>query len=341
MALENVLVYRMLTGDNTYPHSGDFTIGVAGKITIDDSNGVGDSIFGDNTDGDSADVPDQDATASTVAEISVGDTVDSRYFYTVTGSDGSSGKVYFLATNGANNYGSLMASDFPLTPGVTYTFVAFDRHGSTPYSNLVPCFGKGTMIETDKGELRIEQLSIGDRVRTLDNGYQPVCWIGMKSLDMIDLAIQPKLFPIRIEKGALGENTPNCELLISPQHRVLVRSRIAQRMFGTDEVLIPANKLLELDGVSVARDVDEVTYFHLLFEDHQIIYSGGAVTESLYTGPEVLKGIGKEARAEIGKLFPEIVSKGYEPTLARPVPEKGKRMRRLVSRHAENRSPLQ
>ena len=341
MALANILVYRMLTGDNTYPHSGNFTIGVAGKITIDDSDGTGDSIFGDKTDGDSADVPDQDATASTVAEISVGDTVDSRYFYTVTGSDGSSGKVYFLATNSANNYGSIMASDFPLTPGVTYTFVAFDRHGSTPYSNLVPCFGKGTRIDTKTGSVPVEHLQIGDPVRTLDHGYQPVRWIGSKKLDLIDLAIQPKLLPIRIAKGALGPDTPNRDLLVSPQHRVLVRSRIAQRMFDSGGVLIPANKLLELDGVSVAKGTKQVEYFHLLFDQHQIIYSDGAVTESLFTGPEAMKAIGKDARMEIVALFPEIFAQSYAAKCARPIPDKGKKVLRLVTRHADNRQALQ
>lgn len=84
------------------------------------------------------DVPDQDVTTSTVAGINAGDTVDSRYYYEVTGSDGSSGRVYFIASNGANNYGDLMAANFQLTPGVTYTFGAFNREGAVQYDDLVP-----------------------------------------------------------------------------------------------------------------------------------------------------------------------------------------------------------
>ena len=100
MALENALVYNFVTGDNTYPHSGAFTIGVAGQITIDDSNGSDDALFGDLTHTGGADAGDQDVTATTVAGISLGDTVDLRYKYTYTGSDGSSGTIFFIATNG-------------------------------------------------------------------------------------------------------------------------------------------------------------------------------------------------------------------------------------------------
>ena len=341
MALENALVYRILTGDDTYPHSGNFTVGVAGKITIDDSDGNDDGTFGDFTHTGGADEPDQDVTASTVAGINIGDTVDLRYKYTVTGSDGSSGTVYFIASNGAANYGPIMVSDFPLDPSVTYTFGTFNTDGAAPYSSLVPCFGKGTRIETKTGPFPVERLRVGDPVRTVDHRYQPVRWIGSRKLDMVDLAMQPNLLPIRIAKGALGPDTPNRDLLVSPQHRVLVRSRIAQRMFKTGEILIPANKLLELDGVSVAKGTKQVEYFHLLFDQHQIIFSDGAVTESLFTGPEAMKAVGKDARMEIVALFPEIFAQSYAAKCARPIPEKGKKMFRLVTRHADNRQALQ
>ncbi len=89
MAIENALVYNLASGDDTYPHSGNFTIGVAGQISIDDSNRVDDAIFGDVIHTGGADAPDQDVTATTVAGIGIGDTVDLRYKYPVTGSGGS------------------------------------------------------------------------------------------------------------------------------------------------------------------------------------------------------------------------------------------------------------
>lgn len=336
MALENLLVYNVATGDNTYPHSGNFTISVAGQITIDDSNGSRDSEFGDFTDTGAGDVPDQNVTASTVTGINVADTVDSRYTYTVTGSDGSSGNVYFLATNGATNYGSLLVSNFPLDPSVTYTFVAFNRVGAVEYDTLVPCFTHGTMITAAHGDVPIQDLSIGHRVLTLDDGLQKIRWIGRKSLDATDFRLKPKLIPIRIKKGALGADLPSSDLLVSPQHRVLARSPIVKRMFNVNEVLIPANKLVALDGIEVAYDLKEVEYFHILFDRHHIVFSNGTPTESLYTGAEALKSLSPAARNEIEELFPEISLPFYNPNPARMFPESGKHCKRLVSRHYKN-----
>ena len=341
MALETVLVYQIATGDTTYQHFGYFTVTVAGSLTIDDSDGIDDAVFGDLTGTGSGDVSDQDVTESTVDGINIGDTVDVRYKYYVTGSDGSSGYVYFIATNGGSNYGMLMVSDFPLDPLVTYTFVSATTDAGVNYDDLVPCFCKGTQIETANGAVSVEGLQVGDMVRTMDSGYQSIRWVGSKSLDAIDLTVRPKLRPVRIGKGALGPNIPKCDLLVSPQHRILVRSRIAQRMFGTKEVLIPAIKLLGLPGVSQDRQAVRVTYFHMLFDTHQIVFSAGVATESLYTGPMALKAVGQQAYLEITALFPQIAAQDYLPALARPVPAKGKRMRRLVERHARNGQPVQ
>jgi hypothetical protein len=341
MGLENILVYRIITGDTSFIHNGNFTIAVAGQITVDDSNGISDSLFGDFTHTGGFDVPDQNVTASSVAGINVGDTVDPRIRYTITGSDGSGGTVFVLATNEDSNFNALLASDVPLTPGVTYRFGALDVDAGVPYSDLVPCFVKGTMITTEFGDTLVEHLTVGDKVLTADNGLQEIKWIGARALDSIDLFANPKLRPVRIKAGALGPDTPNCDLHVSPQHRVLIASRIADRMFETDEVLVPAVRLVGLPGIDVATDFGPVEYFHILFDAHQIIFSDGAATESLYTGPEALRSINPDARAEVLALFPQIETKDYSPALARPVPDTGHLMRRLIARHGANGQPLQ
>ena len=341
MALQNLLVYGMLTGDNTYPHSGNFTADEFGQITVDDSDGVNDGTFDDFTDGGTNDVPDQNVTASTVPGIDVGDAVDSRYTYAVTGSDGSSGNVWFLAVNTPYDYGTLMVSDFQMDPSVTYTFGAFNRQGQHSYNDLVPCFAEGTLIETSTGLRRIEELRAGDTVAVLDGGVCPIRWIGARHLDAIDLALTPKLRPICIRAGALGQLVPDRDLVVSPQHRILVRSRIAQRMFGAPEVLVPAIKLLALPNVDVLADVQHVTYFHMLFDDHQIVRSNNALTESLFTGRTALAGLSKAARQEILQLFPQICATGYRPHPARPIAPRPQAARRLVERHAANGVALQ
>lgn len=196
----------------------------------------------------------------------------------------------------------------------------------------IPCFCRGTMILTPRGEIAVEELQVGDLVVTRDNGLRPIRWIGGRALDQVDLAISPKLRPIRINAGALGQGLPAADLTVSPQHRILLRSTIAQRMFGAAEVLVAARQLTALDGIAQI-DVSAVEYFHILFDQHEIIISNGAETESLFTGPEAMKSLGQEARDEIFTLFPELRDTPAEP--ARPFIPGGK-ARQLVQRHQRN-----
>lgn len=276
--------------------------------------------------------------------------------YTVTGSDGSVLSVSLVARGdptfdgraalnadgsiGDNKSEYYFAFTQPLKPGVTYTYSDWTQAGQVPWSSLVPpCFAGGTLIQTDQGPVAIETLQAGDRVLTRDHGYQPIRWIGSSTLDRVDFTRNEKIIPIRIRRHALGANMPSADLLVSPQHRVLVRSRIAQKMFGTEEVLIAAKQLCQLEGIDIARDMMRVDYFHMLFDRHEIVVSNGAETESLYTGPEALKSVGPEALAEIFELFPELRERDYAPTGAR-VLASGRMGRRLVHRHAQNNKVL-
>lgn len=196
----------------------------------------------------------------------------------------------------------------------------------------VPCFCAGTLIRTLRGEVAVEDLRLGDMVLTRDNGPRPIRWLGSRALDRVDLALAPRLRPIRIRAGALGDGLPVCDLMVSPQHRVLVRSAIARRMFGAAEVLVAARQLTALDGIDEVA-VDSVRYFHFLFDRHEIVFSNGAETESLYTGPQALKALGQAAQDEIFALFPELRQAPADP--ARPVVT-GARARQMVQRHLRN-----
>jgi hypothetical protein len=205
----------------------------------------------------------------------------------------------------------------------------------------IPCFTAGTLIETARGAVPVEDLKLTDKVRTYDRGDQLMCWIGACRVTPAQLHKNSKLRPIMIGADALGAGYPKQDLIVSPQHRVLVSSAIAMRMFGRKEVLVPANKLLPLHGVNTVTDSpDGVEYWHILFDQHEIIWSNGTPTESLFTGPEALKAVSPERRAEIQTLFPEICTPGFKPTSARYIPEKGKLMKKLVQRHHANKKPL-
>ena len=203
------------------------------------------------------------------------------------------------------------------------------------------CFSSGTLIETLRGPVRVENLQVGDQVLTYDNGHKPIRWIGSRRLSNAQLQANSKLKPILIRADALGAGYPKDDLIVSPQHRVLVSSVIAKRMFDSNEVLIPANKLLPLNGVEVITDtLDGVDYWHMLFDGHEIVWSNGTPTESLFTGPEALKAVSPESRVEIETLFPEILELEFTPISARYIPEKGRLMKELVQRHHANRKPV-
>ncbi|WP_236635826.1 Hint domain-containing protein [Paracoccus aminophilus] len=201
------------------------------------------------------------------------------------------------------------------------------------------CFSTDALIETQSGLVAAGDLAVGDLVWTRDAGCQPIRWIGKRALSAEELAHAPHLCPIRIRAGALGANTPQTDLVVSPQHRMLIRSKIALRMFGAQEVLIAAQQLLGIEGVEEATDLASVTYVHILLDSHQIIHANGAEAESLFTGEQALRSVGPAAMDEILALFPELAETGFLPAPARPLIP-GRAARHLAERHAQNLKPL-
>lgn len=211
--------------------------------------------------------------------------------------------------------------------------------GPHTYSSFI-CFTKGTRISGPQGDIAVEDLRVGDPVLTMDDGVQPIRWIGVRHLGKDGLTANPKLLPVRIRAGAFGDGLPERDLLVSRQHRMLVRSPIVRRMFDCSEVLIPAIKLVAVDGIDIASDVQAVSYYHILFEDHQVIWSNGTPSESLFTGPEALKMLPPDMRQEIETLFPELCAPDFIPPAARPIPTRGPQMKQLALRHQLNAKPL-
>lgn len=171
--------------------------------------------------------------------------------------------------------------------------------------NVVPCFTPGTAIATPKGERLVEELQVGDRIITRDNGIQEIRWIGNRGLTGHELARAPHLRPILIQKGSLGDNLPEHDILVSPQHRLLMTGDKAQLYFEEREVLAAAKHLTDLPGVDEVGTLG-VTYVHFLFDQHEVVLSNGIWSESFQPGANVLDGLGSEQRDEIFELFPEL-----------------------------------
>ncbi len=175
----------------------------------------------------------------------------------------------------------------------------------------VPCFVAGTMIATPDGERAAEALQPGDLVLTQDDGPQPLRWIGTRQV-----AAEGKFAPIHIRANTFGTHR---DLLVSPLHRVLIRDNMAELLFGEPEVLVAARDLV--NDRSVRRcEGGEVTYVHLLFDRHQVVFSEGLETESFLPGPQTTKSLEPEIVEEICAIFPELDAEtgtGYSPAARR------------------------
>ncbi|MFT5629928.1 MAG: hypothetical protein ACI82I_001347 [Gammaproteobacteria bacterium] len=181
-----------------------------------------------------------------------------------------------------------------LVADTNYRLVGVDREAATTRFAEVACvsFTRGTHITMASGEQRvIEELSVGDKVLTRDDGPQAVRWIGQTTLRAVG-----EFSPIVITKGALHNEN---DLLVSPDHRLFVYQRQDKLGAGRSEVLVKVRHLVNGDSV-YRRDGGFVDYFQLLFDEHQIIYAEGIAAESLLIDPRTRAAVPEDVRAANG-----------------------------------------
>ena len=228
--------------------------------------------------------------------------------------DGGSGGDDFdtLDLTGAGDFSITDSTEDPDGNSISGTVNFLDASGSITGSmafqeieRIIPCFTPGTKIATPKGERLVEDLEIGDKVITRDNGLQEIRWVGRRDLAGRELLQAPQMKPILIRAGALGRNLPETDLLVSPNHRVLINNEKSALYFEDREVLVAAKHLTDLEGVD-AVDTDAVTYIHFMFDQHEVVLSNGSWTESFQPGEQTLGDMDAEQREEIFMLFPEL-----------------------------------
>ncbi|EDM72427.1 type I secretion target repeat protein [Roseobacter sp. AzwK-3b] len=171
--------------------------------------------------------------------------------------------------------------------------------------NVIPCFTPGTVIATPRGERLVQDLQVGDRIITRDNGIQEIRWIGRRDLQGRELLQAPHLKPVLIRAGSLGYGLPERDMVVSPNHRVLINNERTALYFEDREVLAAAKHLTGLDGVDLV-DASSVSYIHFMFDQHEVVLSDGAWTESFQPGEQTMDGMGQAQRDEIYELFPEL-----------------------------------
>jgi len=204
-------------------------------------------------------------------------------------------------------------------------------------NSSIVCFASGTLIACEDGPIEVQRLRVGSQVITVDHGPQQVRWVGCRRITAADMAANSALRPVRIRASALGCGLPERDLFVSQQHRILVRSKIAGRMIGSHEVLIPAKQLIGVEGIDYADDLCEVVYVHFLCSQHEVVFAEGAQTETLFPGPQALKTLNAGALKEILAIFPDLATASYDvlESPARPL-VKGHLARKIAARHKAN-----
>ncbi len=240
---------------------------------------------------------------------------------------------YFFNTGGAWYFIPGPGSEF--TTGATLGSYQSHTTTPTPYATIT-CFLRGTLIETDRGPTPVETLRGGSRVLTADGSYKTLRSALSRKLNAHHLRRNTKLAPVRITRGSLGNGLPRRDLRVSRQHRMLVSSKVCERMFGKKNVLVSAIRLTEMPGIFVEHDLSEVEYFHLLFDQHEVVFAEGAPSESFFVGPEALKSVPADCRAEILNLFPQLETSGRNAEPAFFIPS-NKRQKNLIARHLKNK----
>lgn len=187
---------------------------------------------------------------------------------------------------------------------VHHSLDALAKNPTGPETGGVICFTPGTRIETPQGPRLVEELREGDRVQTKDNGSQPVLWIGQRRMSGARLFAMPHLRPVRIRAGGLGIGQPDRELLVSPEHRMLIRGAVARSLFNTPEVLVSAKDLVNGTSIAIDMGVREVSYIHILLPRHQVLWANGIETESFHPASAALSALGAEDRARLLEIDP-------------------------------------
>lgn len=204
----------------------------------------------------------------------------------------SSDQIGTVSDNGS----SLVSDD-----GINFT----ESAPPTPGTLGIPCFCRGTLIETELGPLAVEYLHTGMNLLTSDGELSEILWISNGRLTAADGD-----YAIRIGTGAFGPNLPARDLFVSPNHRIALSSPQAALLFGAQHVLIAAKHLLGVDGIEEARDDFRPEVFHILLDRHRLILSNGLASESYYPGAMTLPVLAMPERAEILRLFPRLK---YDP----------------------------
>ena len=180
------------------------------------------------------------------------------------------------------------------------------RRDAMPDHGGVVCFTPGTMIMTEDGPRDVASIEEGDTVQTADNGQAEVLWLGQRRVTGARMQATPSLTPVRLRAGALDKDVPDAGLLVSPDHRIVLRGPRARALYNCDEVLVTARDLI--NDRSIVREFGqrEVTYVHMMLPSHQVVFANGVATESFHPASAQIAIMEADQRDRMYDRLPEL-----------------------------------
>jgi VCBS repeat-containing protein len=180
------------------------------------------------------------------------------------------------------------------------------------------CFTRGTEIATPDGPRMIEDIQEGDLVLTRDNGAKPVKWMGYSEVSPARRRGNDGLEPILIESGALEPGVPARDLIVSPQHRILLAGPVSDALFDSECHLVSAKHLCDGQRIrSCGERFEVLEYWHMMLDDHDIVLANGCQVESFYFGSMSADILDCGQLQELKEIFPDLSVGGQ--ILAHPV----------------------
>lgn len=211
---------------------------------------------------------------------------------------GSGGEVFEIRF-ASDSTAAGIGFSFPPTPGVTY-YSSANPTNAEPDAHLFTCFAKGTKVETKAGLRLIEDLQAGDLLWTEANGFQPLRWVGTSTV-----AAKGSLAPVVFRAGVFGITD---DLWVSQAHKMLIGGPEVELLFGLEKALVAAKDLLNETTITIDTSRDTLSYYHIMFDHHQIVRANGALSESFFASQAAVSALDKTLQNELQQVFPDLAT---------------------------------
>ncbi len=265
-----------LTSDGAITNTNTYTIRGPGSIVSAGGAGADSTIIYAGSQTSAFDI----ASVLTVNSFGIGDSI------IIDGADFPAGTPIlsehtfiggtFFATEGFASGVYFIDVDVNTISGTPSFSITTDASGDVTLTAF--CFYPGTNVRTPAGDVAVETLKSGDLVTLNDGRIAPISWLGRQTVST-KFADPLRVLPIRIKASALGESLPARDLLISPDHAILV-----------NDILVQAGALV--NGVSIVRETDvpkTFTYYHVEVADHSLVLAENIAAETFIDNVDRLK----------------------------------------------------